>query len=78
MEMNLQTTMGFSTHFEYFLTLQRCARGLMYSVNDLVSFFQTHLDVVDIPQLFPTNDNIPIVSHPLTKDNSFLLLQWIS
>jgi sacsin len=41
------------------------------------SLFRRDLDVVDIPELFLPNANLPAVSHALTKENAFLLLQWI-
>jgi hypothetical protein len=74
---NPLTTMGFSTLSEGHLTLPSCAGALMYSVNDLVSFFRRYLDVVDTLDLFPSNANLSGVSHALTKENAFLLLQWI-
>ena len=49
----------------------------MHLDNDLLSLFKRHLHVVYIPQLFPMNSNIPVVSHDWTKENEFLLLQWI-
>ena len=44
------------------------------SCNDFVSFFRRYLDVIDIPELFPLNINVPDVSHDLNKENAFLLL----
>ncbi|ERN06242.1 hypothetical protein AMTR_s00016p00192530 [Amborella trichopoda] len=35
------------------------------------------MKVVDIPDLFPPNSELPIASSPLTKENEFLLLGWI-
>ena len=77
MERNPWTIMGISTLFKYYLTLQPYVGVFIYSLNDLVSFIRRDLDVVYIPDLFPLNASIPIDSHALTKENAFLILQWI-
>jgi hypothetical protein len=82
--------MDFATLSEDYFILPPSARSLTYSGNDLVSqdhlllppscnhfvsFFRGDLDVVDIPELFPPNINLPVVSRALNKENAFLLLQ---
>ncbi|XP_022770791.1 uncharacterized protein LOC111314054 [Durio zibethinus] len=43
----------------------------------LMEFLGTHAAALDIPSLPPPNAAIPAVSSPLTKENTFLLLDWI-
>ncbi|KAF3970887.1 hypothetical protein CMV_005459 [Castanea mollissima] len=43
----------------------------------LLEFFKTHIVAADIPYISPPNAAIPTVSSPLTKQNAFLLLDWI-
>ncbi|WCJ36321.1 DNA binding ATP binding [Euphorbia peplus] len=45
--------------------------------NELLGFLKTHLGASDIPRISPPNSGIPTVSAPLTKQNVFLLLDWI-
>ncbi|KAK9190781.1 hypothetical protein WN943_019391 [Citrus x changshan-huyou] len=42
-----------------------------------MDFLKTHLKASDIPDISPPNAGIPAVSGPLTKQNTFLLLDWI-
>jgi hypothetical protein len=82
--------MDFATLSKYYFILPSSVGSLTYtgndlvyedhlllppSCNDFVSFFRRNLDVVDIPELFQPNINLPVVSHALNKDNAFLLLQ---
>ena len=81
--------MDFATLSEDYFTLPPSAKSLTYSgnhlvskdhlllppsCNDFVSFFIRDLDVVDIPELFPPNINLHVVSRALNKENVFLLL----
>ncbi|XP_075662629.1 uncharacterized protein LOC142632094 [Castanea sativa] len=43
----------------------------------LLEFLKTHIVAADIPYISPPNAAIPTVSSPLTKQNAFLLLDWI-
>lgn len=42
-----------------------------------MDFLKTHLEASDIPDISPPNAGFPTVSGPLTKQNAFLLLDWI-
>ncbi|KAL9422758.1 hypothetical protein AB3S75_034938 [Citrus x aurantiifolia] len=42
-----------------------------------MDFLKTHLEASDIPDISPPNAGFPTVSGPLTKENAFLLLDWI-
>ncbi|CAL0313580.1 unnamed protein product [Lupinus luteus] len=44
---------------------------------DLIKFLQIHVDACDIPNISPPNAGFSSVYAPLTKDNAFLLLDWI-
>ncbi|TKY68750.1 hypothetical protein E2542_SST05010 [Spatholobus suberectus] len=43
----------------------------------LIKFLTDHLGASDIPDIYPPNAGFPSVNAPLTKDNAFLLLDWI-
>ncbi|KAK6920473.1 hypothetical protein RJ641_014151 [Dillenia turbinata] len=43
----------------------------------LMKFLKTHVSASDIPYLHRPNAVIPVVFFPLTKENAFLLLEWI-
>ncbi|KAF9616996.1 hypothetical protein IFM89_033066 [Coptis chinensis] len=43
----------------------------------LVMFLKKYVGASDIPDLCPPDDAFPTVSSPLTKENTFLLLEWI-
>ncbi|XP_058226463.1 uncharacterized protein LOC131335221 [Rhododendron vialii] len=43
----------------------------------LINFLKTHLSACDVPDISPPNAVIPTMSAPLTKQNTFLLLDWI-
>ncbi|XP_059640868.1 uncharacterized protein LOC132283016 [Cornus florida] len=51
--------------------------GLFTPEKQLIVFLKSHLGVSDIPDLSPPNAVIPTMSTPLTKQNTFLLLEWI-
>lgn len=51
--------------------------GQCTSGNQLIAFLKAHLGACDIPHITPPNAGIRTVSGPLTKDNAFLLLDWI-
>ncbi|KAJ1427869.1 Histidine kinase/HSP90-like ATPase superfamily [Sesbania bispinosa] len=43
----------------------------------LIEFLKTHVEAADIPYISPPNAGFSAVDTPLTKDNAFLLLDWI-
>ncbi|KAK3183207.1 hypothetical protein Dsin_030493 [Dipteronia sinensis] len=43
----------------------------------LMQFLRSHVQASDIPDITPPNAGIPALSSPLTKQNAFLLLDWI-
>ncbi|XP_058743433.1 uncharacterized protein LOC131616186 [Vicia villosa] len=43
----------------------------------LIEFLKTHVKASDIPNLSPPNAGFSAADTPLTKDNAFLLLDWI-
>ncbi|XP_061376034.1 uncharacterized protein LOC133318104 [Gastrolobium bilobum] len=43
----------------------------------LIKFLQTYAEASDIPHISPPNAGFSAVDTPLTKDNAFLLLDWI-
>ncbi|KHN22173.1 uncharacterized protein LOC114406379 [Glycine soja] len=43
----------------------------------LIEFLKNHVDASDIPHIYPPNAGFSAVDTPLTKDNAFLLLDWI-
>ncbi|XP_045792699.1 uncharacterized protein LOC123887421 [Trifolium pratense] len=43
----------------------------------LINFLTTHVGASDIPYISPPNAGFSAVNTPLTKDNAFLLLDWI-
>ncbi|XP_010250591.1 PREDICTED: uncharacterized protein LOC104592797 [Nelumbo nucifera] len=51
--------------------------GVRTSENQLMKFLMTYVGASDIPDLHPPNAVFPTVSSPLTKENTFLLLNWI-
>ncbi|KAM7255794.1 hypothetical protein ACFE04_011535 [Oxalis oulophora] len=51
--------------------------GVNIDGKELVEFLESFLGVSDIPNVNPPNAVIPAVSAPLTKQNAFLLLDWI-
>ncbi|KAJ4963570.1 hypothetical protein NE237_023509 [Protea cynaroides] len=51
--------------------------GVYTPEQQLMTFMKTYAGASDIPDLCPPNAVFPTVSAPLTKDNTFLLLDWI-
>lgn len=51
--------------------------GLHSSEKQLMKFLVTHMKASDIPDLCPPDAAFRTVSSPLTKENTFLLLDWI-
>ncbi|KAA8540647.1 hypothetical protein F0562_024433 [Nyssa sinensis] len=51
--------------------------GVFTPAKELIKFLKNHLNASDIPNLSPPNAVIPTMSAPLTKQNTFLLLDWI-
>ncbi|KAL4566707.1 hypothetical protein LXL04_030829 [Taraxacum kok-saghyz] len=51
--------------------------GDVTSGGELISFLGNYIGASDIPDLSPPNAAIPTLSSPLTKRNTFLLLQWL-
>ncbi|XP_078181578.1 uncharacterized protein LOC144575354 [Carex rostrata] len=43
----------------------------------LLTFIQKNVGAADVPYVHPPNARFPTVSSPLTKENAFLLLDWI-
>ncbi|KAI3820646.1 hypothetical protein L1987_08194 [Smallanthus sonchifolius] len=52
--------------------------GNFTSGQDLVLFMKTYVGASDVPYLSPPDAAIPTLSSPLTKINTFLLLQWLN
>ncbi|XP_071693153.1 uncharacterized protein [Rutidosis leptorrhynchoides] len=57
----------------------RCASyfGTYTSGEELISFMKTYVSASDVPNISPPNSVVPTLSSPLTKKNTFLLLEWI-
>jgi hypothetical protein len=85
-------TMDFATLSEDYFILPPCAGSLMYSVmicflkitfyyhlhsNDLVSFFRRNLDVVDIPELFPSEYQSSCCFPCFDKGECISSVEWI-
>ncbi|XP_045787928.1 uncharacterized protein LOC123883232 [Trifolium pratense] len=51
--------------------------GQYTSSGKLIDFLKTHVGASDIPHISPPNAGFSAVDTPLTKDNAFLLLDWI-
>ncbi|KAA8519136.1 hypothetical protein F0562_013391 [Nyssa sinensis] len=51
--------------------------GVSTPAKQLIMFLRSHLEASDVPDLSPPNAVIPTMSAPLTKQNTFLLLDWI-
>ncbi|GLT39951.1 hypothetical protein SLA2020_141160 [Shorea laevis] len=51
--------------------------GKRTSSEQLIKFLKSHVSASDIPHISPPNSMIPSVSAPLTKENTFLLLDWV-
>ncbi|KAH8486640.1 hypothetical protein H0E87_025595 [Populus deltoides] len=54
-----------------------CFAGTRTSEEKFMEFLITRVKASDIPNISPPNAGIPTVSGPLTKQNAFLLLDWI-
>ncbi|KAL5062996.1 hypothetical protein RYX36_024733 [Vicia faba] len=59
-----------------YLNASFCA-GQFTDSGKLISFLTTHVGASDIPHISPPNAGFSAVDTPLTKDNAFLLLDWI-
>ncbi|MCI17976.1 sacsin, partial [Trifolium medium] len=51
--------------------------GQSTSSGKLINFLKLHVGASDIPNISPPNAGFSAVDTPLTKDNAFLLLDWI-
>ncbi|KAI3959227.1 hypothetical protein MKW92_008926 [Papaver armeniacum] len=51
--------------------------GYVTKTKQLMAFLKKHIEASDIPDICPPDDPLPTVNSPLTKANTFLLLQWI-
>ncbi|RZC63305.1 hypothetical protein C5167_025063 [Papaver somniferum] len=51
--------------------------GSQTKEKELISFLKEHVGASDIPDICPPDDALPTVKSPLTKANTFLLLDWI-
>ncbi|XP_004510206.1 uncharacterized protein [Cicer arietinum] len=54
-----------------------CYAGQHTGSGKLIEFLKTHVGASDIPDISPPNAGFSAVETPLTKDNAFLLLDWI-
>ncbi|XP_025013815.2 uncharacterized protein LOC107261958 [Ricinus communis] len=54
-----------------------CYAGQSMTGKQLILFLKARLRAVDIPHISPPDAGIPAVSATLTKQNAFLLLEWI-
>ncbi|XP_034926007.1 uncharacterized protein [Populus alba] len=54
-----------------------CFAGTSTSGKQLMNFLKIYVKASDIPHISPPNAGIPTASTPLTKQNAFLLLDWI-
>ncbi|KAL9338160.1 hypothetical protein Peur_069929 [Populus x canadensis] len=54
-----------------------CFAGTSTVGNQLMNFLKVYVKASDIPHISPPNAGIPTASTPLTKQNAFLLLDWI-
>ena len=54
-----------------------CFAGTCKSGKQFMEFLSTHVKAADIPHISPPKAGIPTTSGPLTKQNAFLLLEWI-
>ncbi|KAL6972989.1 hypothetical protein U1Q18_027163 [Sarracenia purpurea var. burkii] len=51
--------------------------GVYTQEKQLISFLKSYLSASDVPDISPPDVAIPALSTPLTKQNTFLLLDWI-
>ncbi|KAH7854098.1 hypothetical protein Vadar_010117 [Vaccinium darrowii] len=51
--------------------------GVYTPEKQLLSFLKNHLGASDVPDISPPDVVIPTMSAPLTRENTFLLLNWI-
>ncbi|XP_026384879.1 uncharacterized protein LOC113280475 [Papaver somniferum] len=51
--------------------------GSVTKTKQLMAFLKTHVEASDIPHICPPDKPLPIVRSPLTKANTFPLLDWI-
>ncbi|KAG7633734.1 Histidine kinase/HSP90-like ATPase superfamily [Arabidopsis suecica] len=68
---------GYIELSEEYLLSNRFA-GLRSNKKDLLGFLKSSVEAGDIPDIEPPNVAIPALSGPLTKENVFLLLEWIN
>ncbi|GJX96959.1 hypothetical protein Tco_0352757 [Tanacetum coccineum] len=60
---------------DYTRCLSYC--GIVTPVKDIVWFLENYVKAYDIPRFSPPNAAVPTMSSPLTRSNTFLLLNWI-
>ncbi|KAJ0052371.1 hypothetical protein Pint_01242 [Pistacia integerrima] len=59
--------------------LRRCCyAGQSTNGKQFLEFLKSNVGASDIPNISPPNAGIPAVNSPLTKQNAFLLLDWIT
>ncbi|KAI3925641.1 hypothetical protein MKW98_001495 [Papaver atlanticum] len=51
--------------------------GSLTKKNQLMTFLKEHIKASDIPDIYSPDEPFPTVESPLTKANTFLLLDWI-
>uniref|UniRef100_A0A1D1XGE7 Sacsin n=1 Tax=Anthurium amnicola TaxID=1678845 RepID=A0A1D1XGE7_9ARAE len=51
--------------------------GVYTSEAELLQFLRTHINASDVPHIPPPNATFPTVSSSLTRENTFLLLEWV-
>ncbi|CAL9136811.1 unnamed protein product [Musa textilis] len=55
----------------------RAFAGTHTSEGQILRFLQSHVKASDIPHVYPPDAAFTSVNSPLTKENAFLLLEWI-
>ncbi|PWA51665.1 DNA binding,ATP binding protein [Artemisia annua] len=60
---------------DYTRCLSYC--GIVTPVKDIVWFLENYVKAYDIPRLSPPDAAVPTMSSPLTRSNTFLLLNWL-
>ncbi|KAJ0112969.1 hypothetical protein Patl1_01283 [Pistacia atlantica] len=55
-----------------------CYAGQSTNGKQFLEFLKSNVGASDIPNISPPNAGIPAVNSPLTKQNAFLLLDWIT
>ncbi|VFQ62573.1 unnamed protein product [Cuscuta campestris] len=75
---NLWKGEGYIELGEDYLHSRRYAGGVLTQKKDILEFLKSYAGAMDIPHLPLPNAVLYSMSSPLTKENAFLLLDWIS